>query len=422
MKIAQIKAFQILDSRGNPTIECMIKLEDDTQITASVPSGASVGSYEAKELRDGDKNHFSGLGVTKAIGNIELVLAPSLIGKKPDIISMDRAMIECDGTSDKSRLGANAILAVSIAIIRAQASMHHLELFQLINSLWDFEKPTLPRCMFNIVNGGLHAPDGLCFQEFMISPQFSGSIKEHLESADQVYNELKKILHNHGLSTAIGDEGGFVPMFPTRSLENEFMVLDLLQQASDQADLQTIDLALDIAATQLFDQKTNHYKLYQEQLTTQQLIELYEKLCTKYALFSLEDGLDQDDWNGWKLLTDKLGSKIQIVGDDLFVTHIQRIMRGVDKHIANAVLIKPNQIGTVSETIEAIKFCKKHGYKTIISHRSGETNDTFIADLVVGTATGQLKAGAPVRGERVAKYNRLLEIEQILMHGRNDKL
>ncbi len=408
MKIKRIFGREILDSRGNPTVSCSIVLDNDDIITAAVPSGASVGKHEAVELRDGDERRFGGKGVLKALHNLTTVIAPVLIGKEPDVVMMDKELIALDGTATKSRLGANALLAASCAVIRAQAHVQKVELYELINALWNFEKPTLPRCMFNIINGGLHAQSGLCVQEFMVVPQGSDYVTR-LESATVLYHRLKKILMQRGYATGIGDEGGFAPRFTQTGIAREKAALDVLVEVAAQSS-HKVDIALDVASSSFYDEKHNLYQLHDEDYRSEELVTWYEELARSYPLISLEDGCAEDDWDAWSLLTKKLGNKVQLVGDDIFVTNTQRIQEGKQRSVATAVLIKPNQIGTVSETIEAIKLCKKLGYKTVISHRSGETNDDFIADLAVGTAAGQLKSGAPVRGERVAKYNRLWEI------------
>jgi enolase len=413
MKIKRIFGREILDSRGQPTLECVIILDNNTHISASVPSGASVGKYEAYELRDGDSGRYGGKGVLKAIHNLDTVLAPYLIGREPDIIVMDKDMIALEGTTQKVRLGANTLLAVSVAIIRAQALTYGVELYELINKLWKFEKPILPRCMFNIINGGMHAQSGLCVQEFMVVPR-SGGYAMRLEQAVCFYYRLMVELSKAGYNTGIGDEGGFAPCFSQQGIEREHAALDLLQTVAAQMPDATVDFALDVASSCFYDEKHCAYKLHDEFYSAEELSAWYVELCKKYPLISIEDGCAEDDWDAWQLITSKLGNKTQLVGDDIFVTNTSRIQEGKKRGIATAVLIKPNQIGTVSETIQAIALCKQSGYQTVISHRSGETNDDFIADLAVGSAAGQLKAGAPVRGERVAKYNRLLDIARRL--------
>ncbi len=411
MKIKKVYGQEILDSRGWPTVACVLELEGGRRVCASVPSGASVGVHEAREWRDQDPKRFCGKGVLKALRHLETNIAPLLTDKQPDVIAMDRAMIALDGTPDKSRFGANALLAASIAVLRAQALDAGLELYDMINKLWDFEKPKLPVCMFNIVNGGMHARGGLSFQEFMIVPQY-GNFSQNLERSVCFYAELKKLFEREGLQTAVGDEGGFSPGLSPGGTEREKLILQFLKEIIEQEVFASVRIALDVAASHFYDAQQKKYVMHEQVFDAQALVALYESLAKQYPIISIEDGLDEDDWDGWQLLTQQLGKQVQLVGDDIFVTNTDRIEQGVRRGVANAVLIKPNQIGTVSETIQAIQLCKKAGYKTVISHRSGETNDSFIADLAVGTAADQLKAGAPVRGERVAKYNRLLEIEK----------
>ena len=415
MKIRNVFGREILDSRGFPTVQCTIELDNNMIATASVPSGASTGSHEAHELRDNDSTRFLGKGVLKAVENIVTHIKPLLVGKQPDVTSMDEAMIACDGTENLSRLGANAILAASVATTRAQAMSQGLEVYTLLNKHFEFSTPSMPTCMFNIINGGMHADSGIAVQEFMIIPVGTQSIEETLEKAVAVYYALKTILAAKGYATSVGDEGGFAPRL-TAAVCKETAALDLLMEAITQAGFTTeqIKIGLDCAASNFFDATQNIYRLNNQELTSDELVAFYETLLATYPIISIEDGLAEDDWNGWQAMTKRLGDTIQIVGDDLFVTNTNRIKCGINAQCANATLIKPNQIGSVSKTIEAIKLCQAHGYKTVISHRSGETNDAFIADLAVGTGAGQLKAGAPVRGERVAKYNRLLDIQPLL--------
>lgn len=414
MNITKIHSREILDSRGEPTITCTITLSNNTTYTASVPSGASVGTFEAKELRDNDPKRYSGKGVLRAIKNLETVIAPLLIGKKPDVQIMDTLILETDGTPDKSKLGANAILAASIAVIRAQAAVEGLPLYQLISNLASCGKPALPRCMFNVINGGMHADSGLAFQEFMVMPQ-TDSVATSVECASSLHHVLKKLLHEKNYATSLGDEGGFAPRFTEHGFDKEKAALDLLMISIETVDRPcNFSLCLDVAATSFYDAKNNYYQLHDKKLTRTELVELYSKLCKHYPIVSIEDGLAEEDWSGWQHMTNQLGEKIQIVGDDLFVTNVDRIKRGIEEKSSTAVLIKPNQIGSVSETIKAIQLCKKNKLKVVVSHRSGETSDSFIADLAVGTAAEYFKAGAPARGERVAKYNRLMEIEKEL--------
>jgi len=420
MKITKVYSREILDSRGFPTVSCTLELENNRKVCASVPAGASVGVHEAHELRDGDKKWFLGRGVTHAVHNLEHKIGPALIGHTPDIIALDKIMLELDGTENKSKLGANAILAASIAVTRAQALRENVEVFELLHKIFDIGTPVIPNCMFNIINGGMHADSGLVFQEFMIMPRKQKSIpksmKEVLNMTVTVYQNLKSLLHKNGYATGIGDEGGFAPEFELGHQLREKTALDFIMQAIEQSGYShdDIGICLDIAASSFFDAQSDCYVMGEQFISREQLLEIYEELVKYYPIISIEDGMAEDDWDGWEKLTHALGDKVQLVGDDIFVTNIARIKQGIDKKIANAVLIKPNQIGTVTQTIQAIKFCKEHNYKTVVSHRSGETNDSFIADLAVGTGAGQFKAGAPVRGERVAKYNRLLEIEEKL--------
>lgn len=415
MKIIQVYGREILDSRGLPTIECHMEVEGGLWVSAAVPSGASVGKFEAVELRDGDKKRFMGKGVLKAIENLERIIRPALIGTEADVVNIDAVMCELDGTPQKSKLGANAILAASIAVARAQALENGIELYDMLAQRYEFDQPTIPYCMFNIFNGGAHADNGVSIQEFMIMPVNQPSFAESLRVATTVYHALKEILKKNGLATTIGDEGGFAPRLKS-SKKSEQVVLDLLMQAVEQAGFthEQVVFALDVAASQVYKASDKLYKLGDCSLDRQGLIDLYTQLCGQFPLFSIEDGMDEEDWDGWKMLTKQLGGDLQLVGDDIFVTNCDRIERGISSKVANSVLIKPNQIGTVTETMLAIKLAQEAGYKTVVSHRSGETNDPFIADLVVATGAGQFKAGAPVRGERVAKYNRLLEIEQLL--------
>ncbi len=416
MHIVKVDAHQILDSRGLPTVECRLTLADGAVIVASVPSGASTGRHEAHELRDNNAAVYHGKGVLSAVRHIKQVIAPGiLLGKIPDIIAMDKEIIALDGTKDCSALGANAMLAVSIAVIRAQAWIEGVELFEFINDLWQFPEPMLPRCMFNMINGGMHAQSDLVFQEFLVIPSHH-DFAQSLACADDFYQQLKLVLHGAGLGTAIGDEGGFVPLFTDKTVFAEEQALSLLLHTAEQFTwgVESVSFGLDSAATHFYDSGANRYRFHEQFLTAPALIELYKNLKGRFPLVSLEDGLAEDDWQGWQWLMEQLGAGVQIVGDDLLVTNTKRIQQGLTQKAMNAVLIKPNQIGTVSRTVEAIRLCQENNLATIISHRSGETNDDFIADLAVGSAAGQMKAGAPVRGERVAKYNRLLWIAEML--------
>ena len=407
MKIKNIIAREILDSRGNPTIEADVILENGIIGRASVPSGASTGSKEAIELRDNEKRYL-GKGVQKAISNINGPIRKSLIGKdSSNQQEIDEIMIKLDGTPNKSNMGANAILAVSIANLKASAKTQKTSLFKYIET-----GTKLPTPMINIINGGAHANNKLDFQEFMIIPKFA-TMKERIQAASEIFHTLKEILKSKHLNTSVGDEGGFAP-----DLKSNEEALKLIIKAIKKADYlpgENIFLALDIAASELVKGKKYILEAEDKKLTSKELIKYYKKLVKKYPIISLEDPLAEDDWEGFKLLTDQLGDKIQIVGDDLFVTNKKYLKQGIDKNIANAILIKPNQIGTVTETLETINLAKSANYKTIISHRSGETEDTFIADLAVATNAGQIKTGSMSRGERICKYNRLLRIEEELL-------
>ena len=407
MKIKNIIAREILDSRGNPTVEADVILENGIIGRASVPSGASTGSKEAIELRDNEKRYL-GKGVQKAISNINGPIRKSLIGKdSSNQQEIDEIMIKLDGTPNKSNMGANAILAVSIANLKASAKTQKTSLFKYIET-----GTKLPTPMINIINGGAHANNKLDFQEFMIIPKFA-TMKERIQAASEIFHTLKEILKSKHLNTSVGDEGGFAP-----DLKSNEEALKLIIKAIKKADYlpgENIFLALDIAASELVKGKKYILEAEDKKLTSKELIKYYKKLVKKYPIISLEDPLAEDDWEGFKLLTDQLGDKIQIVGDDLFVTNKKYLKQGIDKNIANAILIKPNQIGTVTETLETINLAKSANYKTIISHRSGETEDTFIADLAVATNAGQIKTGSMSRGERICKYNRLLRIEEELL-------
>jgi enolase len=419
MRIVQVDALQILDSRGVPTIECRLTLADGAVVVASVPSGASTGKHEAHELRDLNPAAYHGKGVLTGLSNIKNIIAPQvLLGKQPDTIATDKQLLALDGTANCGNLGANAMLAVSIAVIRAQAWVEGVELFELINQLWGFQAPTLPHCMFNVINGGMHAKGDLVFQEFLTMPK-QQDFAQQLACADDFYHELKQVLHEAGLGTAIGDEGGFVPVFTAQAMLAEEQALSLLTKTAERFSWGpgAMSFGLDVAASHFYQEQERVYALHKKSLSSQELIELYKKFSKNFSLSSIEDGLAEDDWLGWQTLNDQMGGAIQLVGDDLLVTNVARIEEGVARKAMNAVLIKPNQIGTVLGAIQAIKACQANGLAVIISHRSGETNDDFIADLAVGSAAGQLKAGAPVRGERVAKYNRLLWIAEMLQGG-----
>ncbi len=409
--IEDITATEILDSRGNPTIEVTVMLNSGATGRASVPSGASTGAYEACELRDNDAKRYGGKGVLKAVGNVNDIIRKKLIGfPATEQLLIDNELINLDGTKDKSYLGANAILGVSIATAKAAANSLKLPLFKYLGGI---SGCTIPTPMMNIMNGGKHALGGVDFQEFMIVPGGANSFNDSLRWGSEVYQALKSLLHKKGLATTVGDEGGFAP-----SLKSHKEVIELILQAIDLAGFKAgtdIALALDPASTEFYIDDKYRLECENLSLTSDQMIEYYEKLVAKYPIISIEDGLSEDDWSGWERLTKQLGSKIQLVGDDLFVTNVERINRGITTKVANAVLIKPNQIGSLSETMNAINLSHCNGYKTVVSHRSGETDDSTIADLAVAINNGQIKTGAPCRQERNSKYNQLLRIEKDLM-------
>ena len=412
--IINVKAMEILDSRGNPTVQVEVETEGRFKGIASVPSGASTGSFEAVELRDGEKNRYMGKGVKKAVENVNKKIAKQIIGMNVyEQQKIDEEMIKLDDTPNKSNLGANTILGVSLAVTKAAANSLGLELYQYIGGINGKE---LPIPMMNILNGGKHSDNNISIQEFMIMPVGDITFYERLRRGAEIYHTLRKVLKEKGYSVAVGDEGGFAP-----NLENEEQALDLILEAIKKAGYEPgkdIKLALDIASTEMFDEakkigKDGYYFWKTKILKTKnEMVEYLEKLCEKYPIASIEDGLAEEDWETWKVLTNKLGEKVQLVGDDLFVTNKERLNRGIKNNVANAILIKPNQIGTLTETLETIKMANKNGYKTVISHRSGETEDTTIADIAVGINAGQIKTGAPCRTDRVAKYNRLLYIEE----------
>ena len=409
--IEAIGAREILDSRGNPTVEVEIELEDGTQARAAVPSGASTGAFEAAELRDGDKQRYLGKGVLKAVDFVNNELAPAIEGMdSQDQRLIDEEMIKLDGTPNKSRLGANSILGVSLAVAKASAESADLSLFRYVGGP---NAHVLPVPMMNILNGGAHADTGVDIQEFMIVPLGAETFTEALRWGVEVYHNLKSLLHSRGLSTGLGDEGGFAPELPTNAA-----ALDLIAEAVAKAGYELgkdIALALDVAATEFYSEETGKYTFEGQERSTDEMIEYYAGLVAKYPLVSIEDPLAEDDWAGWTKMTALLGEKVQLVGDDLYVTNPTRLQKGIDEKAGNAILVKVNQIGTLTETRDAVALAQSHGMKAIISHRSGETEDTFIADLAVATNAGQIKTGAPARSERVAKYNQLLRIEEELM-------
>ncbi|CUU81508.1 phosphopyruvate hydratase [Campylobacter hyointestinalis] len=403
--IKSVKAIEVLDSRGNPTLKVKVKLCDGSVGDAIVPSGASTGKREALELRDGDKSKFGGKGVLKAVNNVNTLIAEEVSGMDAlNQKAIDDAMLGLDGTDNYSNLGANAVLGVSMAVARAAANSLNLPLYRYLGGT---NACTLPVPMFNIINGGAHANNSVDFQEFMVMPFGFSSFSDALRAVAEIYQTLKKILNDLGHSTAVGDEGGFAPNLKDNE-EPIKIIMEAIAKAGYKAGEQ-IKIALDVASSELYEDGV--YKLEGRTLTSKELVDRYEELCNKYPIFSIEDGLSEDDWEGWKLLTDRLGSKVQLVGDDLFVTNEKILKVGIEKGIANAILIKPNQIGSVSQTMQTVRLAQRNGYRCIMSHRSGESEDSFIADFAVALNTGEIKTGATSRSERTAKYNRLLEIE-----------
>ena len=410
--IELVYAREVLDSRGNPTVEVEVALESGAVGRAIVPSGASTGAFEAVELRDGDKGRYIGKGVEKAVANVNEIIAPELEGMDAfDQPAIDALMIELDGTHNKGKLGANAILGVSMAVARAAAEELGLPLFQYIGGV---NAKQLPVPMMNILNGGEHADNSVDVQEFMILPVGAKSFREGLRMGAEVFHSLKKVLSERGLACGVGDEGGFAP-----NLGSNREALELIVEAIEKAGYKPGDdvrLGLDVAATEMYDKETKLYDLKHEgkKLTAEQMVDLYEEWVNNFPIVTIEDGLDEEDWDGWKVLTDRLGKKVQLVEDDLFVTNTERLERGIEAGVANSILIKVNQIGTITETLDAIEMAKRAGYTAVISHRSGETEDTTIADLAVAVNAGQIKTGAPSRTDRVAKYNQLLRIEEMV--------
>ena len=410
--IEAVYAREVLDSRGNPTVEVEVVLESGTMGRAIVPSGASTGAFEAVELRDGDKGRYLGKGVEKAVANVNEIIAPELEGMDCfDQPAVDAVMIELDGTHNKGKLGANAILGVSMAVARAAAEELGLPLFQYIGGV---NAKQLPVPMMNILNGGEHADNNVDVQEFMILPVGAKSFREGLRMGAEVFHSLKKVLGEKGLACGVGDEGGFAP-----NLGSNREALELIVEAIEKAGYKPGDdvrLGLDVAATEMYNKETKKYVLAGEgkELTATEMVDLYEDWANNFPIVTIEDGLDEEDWDGWKVLTERLGNKIQLVGDDLFVTNTERLERGIEAGVANSILIKVNQIGTITETLDAIEMAKRAGYTAVISHRSGETEDTTIADLAVAVNAGQIKTGAPSRTDRVAKYNQLLRIEEMV--------
>ena len=411
--IREILAREILDSRGNPTVEAEVWTETGFIGRAAVPSGASTGVHEAVELRDNDASRYLGKGVKEAVKNIEKILRPELIGQEvTDQIRLDRVMIERDGSRNKSKIGANAILAVSLAIAKAAAEELGQPLYRYLGGV---NAHVLPVPMMNILNGGSHADNGIDFQEFMVMPVGADSFKEGLRMGVEIFHQLKKVLKSKGYATNVGDEGGFAP-----GIKNNEEAIQLVMTAIEAAGYRPLDdivIALDPASSEYYDQEKGEYvfkKSTGDRLSPKDMVAYWKDWCNRYPIYSIEDGLAEDDWTGWKLLTETLGHRIQLVGDDLFVTNTERLQKGIDEKIANSILIKVNQIGSLTETIEAVNLATRHAYTSVISHRSGETEDTTIADIAVALNTGQIKTGSASRSDRVAKYNQLLRIEEEL--------
>lgn len=411
--IQSIHARQILDSRGNPTVEVDVFTDDGAFGRAAVPSGASTGVHEAVELRDEDKNVYMGKGVLKAVANVNDVIAPELVGF--DVFEqnqIDNLMISLDGTKNKSKLGANAILGVSLAVAKAAAMEAGQPLFRYIGGV---NANTLPVPMMNILNGGSHADNAIDFQEFMVMPVGAETFAESLRMGTQIFHHLKSVLKSKGLSTNVGDEGGFAP-----NLRSNVEAVEVVLQAIEKAGFrpgEDVFISMDAASSEFYDEERGLYvfkKSTGDELTSQQMSDYWKDWVSKYPINSIEDGMHEDDWNGWKMMTDAVGDKIQIVGDDLFVTNVERLQTGIDRQIANALLVKVNQIGTLTETINAVDLCHRNKYKSVMSHRSGETEDSTIADLAVALNTGQIKTGSASRSDRMAKYNQLLRIEELL--------
>ena len=411
--ILDIYAREVLDSRGNPTVEVEVYTESGAFGRALVPSGASTGEYEAVELRDGDKSRYLGKGVLKAVENVNEIIAPELVGMDvTDQIGIDRLMIELDGTENKGKLGANAILGVSMAVAHAAADFVGLPLYRYLGG---FNAKQLPTPMMNIINGGSHADNNVDFQEFMILPVGAPTFKEAIRMGAEVFHALKSVLSAKGLNTAVGDEGGFAP-----NLGSNREALEVIVEAITKAGYEAgkdIQLGMDVASSEFFNKETGKYDLAGEGrtgVTSAEMVDFYEQLVNEFPIVSIEDGLDENDWDGHKLLTERIGGKVQLVGDDLFVTNTKKLAQGIEQGVGNSILIKVNQIGTLTETFEAIEMAKRAGYTAVVSHRSGETEDATIADIAVATNAGQIKTGAPSRTDRVAKYNQLLRIEDNL--------
>ena len=410
--IEEVVAREVLDSRGNPTVEVEVYLEDGTMGKAIVPSGASTGVHEAVELRDGDKNRYLGKGVLKAVDNVNLIIADEIISYNVlDQVGSDKILIDLDGTPNKAKLGANAILGVSLAAANAAAEYCGLPLFQYIGGV---NGKLLPTPMMNILNGGSHADSNVDFQEFMIMPVGAASFREGLRMGAEIFHALKSVLKEKGLTTAVGDEGGFAPNLPNNE-EALRVILEAIQRAGYEGG-RDVKIALDPAASEFYEKESGLYLLKGEGVkkTSSQMVDFYEDWINRYPIISIEDGLAEDDWAGWKEMTQRLGDRLQIVGDDLFVTNTERLREGIEKGVANSILIKVNQIGTLTETLDAIEMAKKAGYTAVVSHRSGETEDVTIAEIVVGVNAGQIKTGSLSRTDRIAKYNQLLRLEELL--------
>jgi enolase len=411
MKIEKIRAREIYDSRGYPTIACDLLLRDGTVVTSAVPAGTSCGKYEACELRDGGAR-LRGMGVLKAVATINAVIAPVFEGKEPHLVDMDARMLEMDGTDNRSVLGANAILAVSMAICRAQAHVEMMELYAFIAQICEFDVVALPIPMFNMINGGMHADNKLSMQEILVVPKDIDNFERAMEFGVTVFHALKTILQEQGKSTAVGYEGGFAPLFASTREALDCVQL-AIARAKQECEGDAV-IGIDVAAAHLYDQNKQRYIIDGKQLSTSELLAWYVELSDAYNIYAIEDGLVEDDWKGWGRMIDILSQEQLVVGDDFYATNSERIFKAIDEGIASAVIIKPNQIGTITETLQAVKLCEESGVPVIVSHRSGETNDTFIADLAVGVSAQHIKAGGLCRGERIAKYNRLMTIERDL--------
>ncbi|TBL69794.1 phosphopyruvate hydratase [Paenibacillus thalictri] len=408
--ISHVYALEVLDSRGNPTVEVEVTLESGARGRAIVPSGASTGAYEAVELRDGDKSRYLGKGVLKAVENVNDQIAPEIIGMDAlDQVGIDKRMIELDGTPNKAKLGANAILAVSMAVARAAAEALDIPLYVYLGG---FNAKTLPVPMMNIINGGAHADNNVDVQEFMVLPVGAPSFKEALRTGAEIFHNLKSVLKEKGLNTAVGDEGGFAPNLGSNE-EAIQTIISAIERAGYKPGVDVF-LGMDVASTEFFKDGKYHLEGEGKSFTPSEFVDLLASWVEKYPIITIEDGCSEDDWEGWKLLTDRLGGQVQLVGDDLFVTNTERLSQGIEKGIGNSILVKVNQIGSLTETFDAIEMAKRAGYTAVISHRSGESEDSTIADIAVATNAGQIKTGAPSRTDRVAKYNQLLRIEDQL--------